>query len=202
MTGILLICSGYNFPTPATRNYDSATVEISNSSKLFLNGKTNINRFSCYSTEHYPPLKVEFKVGKDGRNIMFTPTVLPLTISALDCGQKEINRDMQKALNSEAYPRILIELSEVAFSTASTMRNPGEWGNITADTKITISGITRPKVLCLKARRMANGTLNLTGKEELKMTEFGIEPPTTLMGLIRVQDEIEINFDLLLKIRK
>jgi hypothetical protein len=36
----------------------------------------------------------------------------------------------------------------------------------------------------------------LTGKQRLLMSDFGIDPPTALLGLIRARDRILVRFDL------
>ncbi|MGH9361260.1 MAG: hypothetical protein ACRD2T_05030, partial [Thermoanaerobaculia bacterium] len=44
--------------------------------------------------------------------------------------------------------------------------------------------------------RLGLGRYRITGALELKMTDFGIQPPTALMGLIRAGDGLRVRFDL------
>lgn len=199
LLSVLLLATAPPYPTIG---YDSAEVEITNASQLFLKGKTNINRFSCQSTESYPRMKVAYQVDEKLRKITFTPTFLPLTVDRMDCGQKEINRDMQEALQAETFPHIFIQLTSLSFTDDFSKLKEGEWQNITAQTHIKIAGVSKPATICLKARKFGQNGLQINGKQNLLMSSFGIEPPTTMLGLIRVQDEIEIHFDLQMVVKK
>ncbi|MEZ4775591.1 MAG: YceI family protein [Bacteroidia bacterium] len=204
LTGLLLfslLLLSSTTPQPII-GYDSAEVEIANASQLYLKGKTNINRFSCHSTESYPRMKVAYRVDEKLRKITFTPTFLTLTVDRMDCGQKEINRDMQEALQAETFPHIFIQLNSLTFTDDFSKLKEGEWQNITAQTNIKIAGVSKPATVCLKARKSGQNGLQINGKQNLLMTSFGIEPPTTMLGLIRVQDEIEIHFDLQMVVKK
>ncbi|MDX2245681.1 MAG: YceI family protein [Bacteroidia bacterium] len=201
LASVFFLLMASSAPQP-TSEYDAAEVEITHASQLFLKGKTNINHFSCYSTESYPRLKVAYEVNETNRKVIFTPAVLRLTVDLMDCGQKEINRDMQEALNAETFPHIFIQLNSLTFTQDFASLKEGQWQNISAETFIKIAGVSRPARVSLKACKSGQNGLIITGKQNLLMTDFNITPPTTLMGLIRVQDEIEIHFDLRMRINK
>jgi hypothetical protein len=46
--------------------------------------------------------------------------------------------------------------------------------------------------------RLPNGKIKLIGQKILKLSEFNIKTPSKMMGLIKVSDEIEIEFQLML----
>jgi len=41
-----------------------------------------------------------------------------------------------------------------------------------------------------------DGRIRVTGKKEIKMTDYDVEPPTGLFGLVRAEDELTVHFDL------
>ena len=43
------------------------------------------------------------------------------------------------------------------------------------------------------------GVLRVTGRYELNMKEYGIKPPSLMMGTMRVRERVKVGFDLLLK---
>jgi polyisoprenoid-binding protein YceI len=43
---------------------------------------------------------------------------------------------------------------------------------------------------------LPNGTVNATGMVPIKMTDFGIKPPTAMFGTLRTGDEVKVNFAL------
>ena len=44
---------------------------------------------------------------------------------------------------------------------------------------------------------MEGDEVRVTGSTRLRLTDFGIEPPTKFFGLVRVHNEIDVHFDLI-----
>jgi len=44
-----------------------------------------------------------------------------------------------------------------------------------------------------------NGAIQFTGSKAMKMTDFGIDPPTAMLGTLKTGDDITIDFSLTLK---
>jgi polyisoprenoid-binding protein YceI len=59
-----------------------------------------------------------------------------------------------------------------------------------------MAGKTKQVTLTVKVKTLPNGDLQLTGSYPIKMTEYSIEPPTAMMGAIKVGEEVTVNFDL------
>jgi polyisoprenoid-binding protein YceI len=63
-------------------------------------------------------------------------------------------------------------------------------------TVITIAGQSRKVPLKVKARNLAARRFQFRSSQTVNMTDFGIQPPTVLMGAIKVRDAITIDLDL------
>ena len=59
---------------------------------------------------------------------------------------------------------------------------------------LTIAGVTKVIGLDIAAKETADGSYEITGSEKLKMTTYGIDPPTAMMGAMTTGDEVTINF--------
>jgi polyisoprenoid-binding protein YceI len=59
-----------------------------------------------------------------------------------------------------------------------------------------MAGTTKNIDMTVKAKVLANGDIQLTGSKKINMTEFGMKPPTAVLGTIKVGPEVTINFDL------
>lgn len=46
------------------------------------------------------------------------------------------------------------------------------------------------------AKLLPNGDIQLTGSKKLNMKDFGMEPPTAVLGTIKVGPEVTVNFNL------
>ena len=45
----------------------------------------------------------------------------------------------------------------------------------------------------------ADGALRVKGSKEILMSDFGVRPPTLMMGTLKVRDRVVVNFDVVLK---
>ncbi len=171
--------------------------EIEKGSKLYIEGTSNVNSFECMCTDEFNPQTAKITLSDDERQVWFTGTTLKLKTSLLDCDNSKMNRDLCEALKSEDYPYIRIDLHD-ALITEGTFDDPNG-AKITCNASITITNIARKVSLNVKGRRLSSGRYRFISTKELLMTDFGVEPPTALLGLIKVRNSIRINFDLITK---
>jgi hypothetical protein len=62
---------------------------------------------------------------------------------------------------------------------------------------LTIAGTERLVSLTVQGQQRANGAYQATGSLPLLMSDFGIDPPTAMLGLIKAHDEITVRFKLI-----
>jgi len=65
--------------------------------------------------------------------------------------------------------------------------------------KLNIAGKTKEVTLPFKMQNDESNLITVKGKTQLKMSDFGIEPPTAMLGTLKTGDEIEISFNIILK---
>ena len=174
------------------------TIHIEEGSRLFIEGTSNINSFECLCNDRFNPKNVRVSVDDDRRTISFSGTTLALKTAALDCDNSKINKDLCTALKADEYPTINIVLHEASVHGASV--NERDWTDIKATATLTITDQSRKVSLAVKGRKLSGNRYRFVSVKELQMTDFGIEPPTALFGLIKVRDHIKINFDLIVKV--
>jgi hypothetical protein len=61
-----------------------------------------------------------------------------------------------------------------------------------------MAGVTKPVDLNLTYKILPGGELQITGSKQLTMSEFKMEPPTAMMGTIKVGDPVEVMIELIL----
>lgn len=163
-------------------------------SYLQIHGKSNVNVFTCTCRQVFHPLPFRMGAHKDKDKWGFQHTVLKVQTQLFDCGNKVMNRDMYLALKAKDYPEMSIELDAV-----QRMEGMGpQWQDIKVWTRITIAGVTQRVWLPARVRQPAEGRWQIKARKDLKMSDFKIDPPTALMGMIKTYDEISIELDLLI----
>jgi len=59
---------------------------------------------------------------------------------------------------------------------------------------LTLAGIHRPVIMQATLYTSGPGKLAFEGSQQIKMTDYGVKPPTALFGTIKVNPDITINF--------
>lgn len=155
-------------------------------SRLWIEGSSNVNKFQCraarYNTELEPPTsdtttKVEVDVAVEG----------------FDCGKRRMNRDLNETLLSGKYPFISFDYDSTESITYS---EETDTYSMVVTGKLTVAGHTNRIQFPLTAKRINDNELKATGSAALKMTEYNVEPPSALLGLVRVNDELTVHFEI------
>jgi polyisoprenoid-binding protein YceI len=119
--------------------------------------------------------RIEFTV--DARKMVVKPDP---KVDAKD--QAAIQKDMQEmTLESAKYP-------EIVFRSSNIVRSGAQWK---VDGALTLHGVT--KTIHADVKKTGD---SYTGRTTLKQTDFGIKPVTVGGGLVKVKDELEIEFQI------
>lgn len=164
-------------------------------SKLYIEGTSNINSFECFCKDDFNRQSARVVIADNGRALSFIKTSLLLRTAALDCDNSKMNRDLCDALKSEDYPYIKIDLHDARI-TQGSFDIVGSDVMLQSNASITITNVTRKVRIIVRGKRLGTGKFRFFATKELLMTDFGITPPTALLGLIKVRDAIRINFDI------
>lgn len=177
------------------KSFQRVQFDIKPSSKLYLNGTSNINEFTCDCENYTHSGTVSINESKQG-NWIFEYARLSIAVAAFDCGHSGINRDMGKALRSDKYPKIGITLKEIVNNASLRNFTSGTEHSLHVVVDISLAGATREYPLQVKVRKIKPELFKITAQKKLFMSDFGVAPPTALFGLIKVNDIINISFDL------
>jgi len=173
-------------------NYTKKTaVSLEPESKLVINGTTNINEFSCYFNISKLRNRIPVNYEVINNKMIFNETYLILKNDCFDCGNKNINKDFKELLKTNKYPQIYIHLNEIRNFNLN---------NLTSEVLVDmdIAGISKSYTLPVKIDHNENN-LFVKGKLIIDINDFNLEPPKKLLGLIKVQNTIEVDFKLLLQ---
>lgn len=171
-------------------------------SSLKLEGKTNVSEFTCQCKQgfQFQPFVVEKQIS-DRNTTYFKTTTLEIQVKSFDCGNKLMNKDLQKALHAAEFPAIQIELLEAEQESCNRLTILKDWVMVKTYVRITLNGHSKEYPLKVTAKKLAKNHFRFIAVKRLYMSDFGISPPTTMMGMIKVQNEIKIMLDLEIQTR-
>ena len=113
---------------------------------------------------------------------------------SLRSAKSGLDKNLWKNLRADEFPAIRFHLAK--YDVAPAGASPDTL-RIRAEGTLEVAGATRPDTLDARAYRTAQG-LWIEGDEPLLMSDFGIRPPTMMMGTLRVKDRIVVRYRLLL----
>jgi polyisoprenoid-binding protein YceI len=174
---------------PAPLAMDAARVTIA--------GTSNIHKYSAWTdTVRVTGVKLAAAVTADtlwddvvkpGALERFEVAVPAATLTSRDAG---LDKNMYKALKVEEHRDIIFRLTGVE-------RNPA--GTLMAVGKLRIAGVEREVVLALKTERR-DAALVVTGRVVLLMTDYGIKPPTAMLGMLKTDPKVTVTFEAVLSV--
>ena len=165
----------------------SLTVAVSPNSSLIIRGESNINRFQCsYDVSQFSD-SFEISFTADKTKLQFSNAQLNLKNVFFNCGHKAINKDFHKLLKTDEYPSIKLELLSAEGAPESSILN--------AKLNITISGISKVYELPVEVDKTQHGVM-VCGKLPIDINDFNLTPPKKLLGIIKVSNVIDIEFNL------
>jgi polyisoprenoid-binding protein YceI len=95
-----------------------------------------------------------------------------------------------KALKVDKYPEITFLLAEPVTGIPA-----GAGGyELSARGRLTIAGVTRLVTMSIKITLGCDKKITIAGSQQVKMTDYGIEPPAALFGIIKTGNIITISF--------
>jgi hypothetical protein len=174
-----------------------AVCKIEPESKLWIEGSSNVKSFSCFNESiiKEAPKQVNFEKTSDG--FVFKNLTLQIPGQRLDCGNKLMNKDLQKALLCEEYPFIILSLQKAVILPNYDEYPISQLWEVSG--QLSIAGTNRNVKLVVESKSLPGSNLQLKSKYGLMMSNYGISAPEPMMGLIKVHDKITIHFDLILK---
>lgn len=108
--------------------------------------------------------------------------------SCISSGGSVMDNNIYRLLQSDKYSHISFRLISSVYALPADSRPH----NITLSGSLSVAGITKP--LILHGNIMANpqGSITFEGSKLIDMRDFNINPPSTLFGLLKVENEISV----------
>ena len=135
----------------------------------------------------------EFKVEGDVLRALSSFT-LSLDAKSLKSEHELMDSRTYKAIKADQFPKITFKLNTATI----TQVQKGKYA-IKTTGDLTIAGATQNITMLVTAVVNADNTVTCTGTENLKLTDYKIDPPSFMLGAMKVKNELTIQFNLVYK---
>jgi polyisoprenoid-binding protein YceI len=169
------------------------------SARITISGTSNIHAYTA-STTSVRVTRAQFAGAFDGPDFwsyalkpgslgMFEISIPAATLTS---PREGLDANMHKALQVSEHPDIVFRLLRFEPTTGSA-------GALRGIGVLKIAGVAREVALDITTDRK-NSTLCVHGQVTLLMTDFGINPPVALMGMLKTDPKVTVTFDTVLGI--
>ena len=109
----------------------------------------------------------------------------------LSSPKEGLDKNMHKALKVQEHPDITFRLTAVEPGSGT--------GALKARGVLRIAGVERDVVLGLQTERH-DAALMVKGRLDLLMTDYGIKPPTAMLGMLKTDPKVTVTFETVLNV--
>ena len=164
-------------------------------SRLWFDGNSTVRKWTCKAdgfdtaVDAAPDAVTGVLAGQKAVRAV----LVKVPAAQLECGNGTMNEHMLKALQAKAHPTIEFRLSGYEVARGGD----GVQGTLTGT--LALAGQQKTISIPAQARAGGDGVLRVTGAHELNMREYGIKPPTLMLGTLKVDEKVVVRFDLALR---
>lgn len=143
---------------------------------------------------HAEDVSGTFEVSREGSAAVVHGGQITIQSAQIKSGESTImDRLMHDALMVDEHPEITYELTSAESSEGSS---PEESFSLNTTGRLTLTGTTNDVQIEVVGTPLANGKIRFTGSHPMKMTDYGMTPPTAMFGQLRTRDDIVVHLDI------
>lgn len=159
-----------------------------------ISGKSNVHDWTMIAEN--PVCEANFTVpgGDDGVPQSLSSLTFSVSAKSLKSESESMNNRTYKTIKADAYPQITFKLREATVTPLQKNKF-----SVNAVGTLTIAGVSKVITLQVTGDVKADNTITCSGQEKIKLTDYGIQPPSFMLGAMKVANELTISFTLNLK---
>jgi polyisoprenoid-binding protein YceI len=185
-TFLLVLVAGLLQTASAQSSQDVSQYSFTSDTQLFIDGTSSVHDWTC----EVPDATGAFTTATSEADAAFAITggTVSIRVEDIDCGKRIMNNKLEDALTAN-------DAETIDFEVASADVSAQDGNAFTLDVtgNLTIAGSTQAVELTANGT-MQNGTIQFEGSHTMLQSDFGIDPPTALLGRLKTGDEVTVRF--------
>lgn len=166
-------------------------------STIVIKGKSNISEFSFSQTKALAQKEILVDASLIQPPQLLSEISLNIPLSGFRCKNPLMLNDFLNVTRASEYPNVVITIHniEIDYSLGRIMKNSFSGK---ASITITLANKSKPYTISFTGK-LSDQVMNLNSSVEIAFSDFNIDPPTKLGGLIKVKNQLIIELNLSLK---
>jgi hypothetical protein len=129
---------------------------------------------------------------KENQEIMIEGINFICQVENIKSDNRIMNNKTYDALKGDDFP-------EIKFNANENVNVPLSSPDAQIKGKLSIAGQTKDVALQFSLANVDQNQIEVKGESKLKMSDFGIEPPTAMLGTLKTGDDIVITYNIILQ---
>jgi len=175
-----------------TRAQSAYKLSLNKDVSIKVLGSSNVHDWNETST--VMESQGDFKLSEDGQLISLTTFSFSLNAKSLKSDHEMMDSRTYKAMKADQYPKITFKLSSAVITPVQKNKF-----NIKASGDLTIAGVTQNIPIDVIAVVNPDNSLTCTGSKKIKLTDYKIDPPSFMLGAMKVANDLTIEYTLTYK---
>jgi hypothetical protein len=167
---------------------------VERNSKLIIDGRSNVNKFRCQIDQYYGLDTLSVRYDPYTSKIVSLTGSIQVEAENFDCRNDMMTADLRKTIMADKYPHLKVDFLPIHKPVKNYGHMPTK-----AVIQISLGGVCKEFELHYKIATSDNGATTLVGSRKFLFSDFNLEPPTKMLGMVKVENEFEVIFDLVLK---
>ncbi len=184
---------GFSATAVAAQGPSAVRLRLEPGSEVAVEGTSTMHAYHCKTDKIMAYVDVDPGYTKDLTKIAkpIVSVKVNILVNTLKCGNGTMDKNLYSTLNADKNPMITYTLSGYDILN-------GLSSSFAANTKgsLKISGTEKLIDMKVNASRLSEGKVTAEGEETLLMTDFGIKPPSFMLGTLKVGNEVKVKFNL------
>jgi polyisoprenoid-binding protein YceI len=191
----LFLAANIAFSQTSTRRVH---FRIESGSMLSLEGTSTFHDYECSADTLLGTIEGDTSgFARSMLDSVFIHAQVDVPVKSLHGSSSGITNNMADALKGDDYPLISFVLTQCGAAPDS-LKKTGVW-QIATKGNLTIAGKTRPIEMQVSLTNLGKGIFRLHGSRDLLMTDYGVDPPSFMFGVMKTNPRVLIKYDLKLK---
>lgn len=182
-----------NPPKGVSGKNDVVKWAVQKTSTLRITGRTNIAGFGCDINGYYQADTILYSKSDNPNTIVPLKGALNIDINNFDCHNKMLTSDLRKTLRAKENPNLVIRF--VALQRMPSFENAVDVVKGFVD--VELAGVCKRFEINYRLEKKGS-VIYLNGMRTFSFSDFKLVPPHKLGGIVKVKDDFEVGFKLVL----
>ncbi|MFO7977404.1 MAG: YceI family protein [Bacteroidales bacterium] len=152
-------------------------------SHISIHGSSNVNQFQLIN--HNPRIVKRSDQGQEEERSQR----IEIPVNEFQGDNKRMREDFLELVNASEYPLIIMTIEPRNLEECLKARGLSDF-----KTEITMAGVTQHYIVPCGVDTCERSGYVLRGSLEVELTDFGIDPPRKFFGLVKVNNEVLIDY--------